>query len=420
MNETQEYKGKRVLVVAQHFWPENFRINDIVEGFVQSGIEVDVLCGLPNYPAGEYFEGYRYTSPRRQRQFGAEIFRSGEIRRKGNTNLRIFLNYVSFPFFSLFSLPRLHGRPYDAVFCYETSPVLMIFPAIVAARLRKTPLTAYVLDLWPENLYPYLNIQNKALRRLVQAVSDWHYRRCDRLIAMNERQAKRLKEVTRGAKRAPAIVAIPQYCEDFYAEEIHDEALAAQFAGKFNILFAGNISPLQDLPNLVRAMALVRDAGEEGVRVLIVGDGMSKASLESEIEAAGLSEYFTFCGKCAPTEIPRWTGIADALFAGLAGSEGLGLTVPAKITSYFAAGRPLLVAANEEAASASLASGAALVSPAGDAEALAANILKLLHMGGAERRQMGENGRRCYEGEYRRAPLLQKLKHAVLGKTAEG
>ena len=36
---------KRILVVSQHFWPEPFRINDIVEGFVEDGLEVDVLCG---------------------------------------------------------------------------------------------------------------------------------------------------------------------------------------------------------------------------------------------------------------------------------------------------------------------------------------------------------------------------------------
>ena len=54
---------KRILVVTQHFWPENFRINDIVEGFLDDGIEVDVLCGLPNYPKGEWFDGYDSHGP---------------------------------------------------------------------------------------------------------------------------------------------------------------------------------------------------------------------------------------------------------------------------------------------------------------------------------------------------------------------
>ena len=57
---------KRILVVTQHFWPENFRINDIVEGFVQDGLAVDVLCGLPNYPKGEWFDGYSADDPLRK------------------------------------------------------------------------------------------------------------------------------------------------------------------------------------------------------------------------------------------------------------------------------------------------------------------------------------------------------------------
>ena len=48
----------RILVVTQHFWPENFRINDIVEGFVQDGLSVDVLCaGVPcagDSPQGQH------------------------------------------------------------------------------------------------------------------------------------------------------------------------------------------------------------------------------------------------------------------------------------------------------------------------------------------------------------------------------
>ena len=54
---------QRILVVTQHFWPENFRINDMVEGFLADGLEVDVLCGLPNYPKGEWFDGYGPHGP---------------------------------------------------------------------------------------------------------------------------------------------------------------------------------------------------------------------------------------------------------------------------------------------------------------------------------------------------------------------
>ena len=70
----------RILVVTQHFWPENFRINDIVEGFVQDGLSVDVLCGLPNYPKGEWFDGYSADGPFEEVYKGARVFRGGGVK----------------------------------------------------------------------------------------------------------------------------------------------------------------------------------------------------------------------------------------------------------------------------------------------------------------------------------------------------
>lgn len=403
---------KRLLVVSQHFWPENFRINDIVAGFTADNIIVDVLCGLPNYPKGEWFENYSYSKPRRQKYKGAEIFRSGEIRRKGNTSMRIFLNYISFPIFSVFSLPRLHGRKYDAVFCYETSPVLMMFPAIIYAKTHRVPLTTYVLDLWPDNLYSVLPIENKVLRKIVSGVSNWHYRRSDKLIAMSDGLAERLQQVV-GERNIP-ITVIPQYCEDFYAEDVHDTTLKKRFSGHFKILFAGNMSPAQDLENLVAAMRIVNQKEKNNnILCLLVGDGMSKDDLAEQIQQENLQDSFVFCGQQPPEDIPKWTGIADVLFAGLAKSDNLSLTVPAKITSYFAAGRPMLVAADSAAAEVAENSGAALVSPAGDSELLAQNILQLYHGTSLSLQKMGENGKKCYIENYKRDILLAKLKEFI-------
>lgn len=415
IQQEKQIPKKRILVVSQHFWPETFRINDIVDGFREDGIEVDVLCGLPNYPSGEWFPGYRYTGPRREKYHGADVFRSGEVRRKNNTMVRIFLNYISFPVFSLFSLPRLRGRHYDAVFCYETAPVLMMLPAIVYAKTHKIPLTTYVLDLWPDNLYSVIPVKNKLLRWWAQSTSDWFYRRSDKLIAMSDALAAHLKKVTAHTRVHREVAVIPQYSEDFYAQDIQDEGLARRFEGTFNILFAGNISPPQNLDNLADAMRLVRRAGGNDIRCIIVGDGMSRNELEEYVQQQGVQQAFSFCGSVPATDVPQWTGMADALFAGLAKSENLGMTVPAKIASYFAAGKPMLVAADQEAARVSKESGAALVSPAGDAAALAENILRLRALAPQERALMGQHGRQCYERHYMRSLLLKKLEQFILG-----
>ena len=71
----------KVLVVGQHFWPEGFRINDICDYFVEHGVEVEVLCGLPNYPQGEFYPGYSLRGPYRESHNGIKVFRATEIPR---------------------------------------------------------------------------------------------------------------------------------------------------------------------------------------------------------------------------------------------------------------------------------------------------------------------------------------------------
>lgn len=396
--------GKRILVISQHYWPENFRISDICRGFVADGFSVDVLCGIPNYPKGEWFDGYSYVGPRSQTHEGVRVFRAGEIRRKGNTSIRIFLNYVSFPITALFNLWRLKG-PYDAVFCYETSPVLMMLPAILYAKLHRLPLTAYVLDLWPENLYSVLPVRNRFLRMLARRSSHWHYRRCNTLVAMSDALGDTLRAIAPRAR----VEVIPQYCEDFYAQDVQDDALAARFAGRFNVVFTGNISPAQNLDMLVACACRLKDAYRRDIRFILVGDGMSRTDLEAQVEAAGVEDWFVFEGQHPAQDIPRYTGIAGALFAALSDSADLGLTVPAKITSYLAAGRPCLVAINGEGARVVDQAACGLTSPAGDVEALYQNLLKLVCMEQADRDEMGRRGRRAWREQFSRAFLLKKL-----------
>lgn len=407
-----EEHSKRILVVSQHYWPENFRITDICKGFLEDGLSADVLCGLPNYPKGEWFDGYSYRGPRRETHEGVDIFRSGEIARRGNTSLRIFLNYVSFPLFALFHLPRLHGRNYDAVLCYNTSPVLMMIPAIVYAKLHRVPLTTYVLDLWPENLYSVLPVKNRALRAVAKGVSHWLYRRSDKLIALSDAMAEKLREAA--PKREIAV--IPQYCEELYLQDVPDAALSARLGEGFRVLFAGNISPAQNLDLLVACAKRLSAEGRKDVRFIIVGDGMSREALEAQIDEAGVRDYFQFEGMRPVTDIPAYHTAADALFAALAKSDDLGLTVPAKITSYMAAGKPCLVAVDGEAARVVERAGCGLTCGAGDEEALYQNLLRLVSMTPDERRVMGARGREYFCGHFRRGTLLKRLEALILSQ----
>ena len=401
---------KKILVVTQHFWPENFRINDIVEGFLQDGIAVDVLCGLPNYPKGEWFPGYSAAGPFEEEWHGARLYRCKEVPRRGNTSVNIFLNYVSWPWYAAHALHRLPGG-YDAVFCFNTSPVLMCWPAIRYAKKHHIPFTNYVLDIWPENLYSVLNVKNKALRAIAQGVSDALYKKADRLIAMSEPLQQRLCQRT--GMPPQKIAVIPQYCEDFYAVPQPDAALQAQFGGRFNLVFTGTFTPAQSLETVITAVQDARSRGADMLHLLLVGDGMSRAALEAKVKELHAEDAVTFYGSVPATDIPKFTALADALIVCLSDSPDLGLTVPAKVASYMAAGKPVL-ASMDGAGNAAVAAAGGLSSPACDAAALADNLLALTRMGAAQRAAMGQSAKEYYLAHYRRIELLRKLEHFIL------
>lgn len=406
-----------MLVVCQHYWPETFRVNDICEFFAEQDVEVDVLCGLPNYPEGKLYPGYGFFSNLKQQHNGVNIRRVWEIPRGSNTNFRIFLNYISFPFFSLFAIPVLLFKRYDKVFVFTYSPILMAISGIIVGKIKRTEVTLYALDLWPENLFSVLKIKNRFFRWIATAVSHWHYKRADKILAASEKMRKRLIDITNIDKKK--IVVLPQACEKIFEEQVHDKKLAARFNKGFNIVFTGNMSPAQDLSMLVTAAKKLKADGIKDINWIIVGDGMSRKWLEKEVKKAGLSKNWYFEGYKPQADIPRYTGIADALIGGLVKSDLLEASIPAKVTSYIAAGRPMVMYLDGEARDLiNNKAKSGFAGPTEDADTLAENIKKVHKMSKKQRDEMGAHARAYHFKYLERNVTYNKLYNFIFDKQA--
>lgn len=404
--------SKRILVVCQHFWPENFRINDLCDGFVENGLEVDVLCGKPNYPKGEWFNGYGAFKKRYEEHRGIRIFRCPEIRRKGNSSIRIFLNYISYPITSSFAVRKLYRNKYDKVFIYSLSPVYMGRAGLKLAKKQGIESVTYVMDLWPENLYSVLNFQNKLVRNLLYRSSTRYYQRTDKLICLSERAKEILQERT--GKSDSQFLVMPQCCEKFYEEPICDEALMSRFGGKFNVVFTGNISPAQDFPVMIEAARQLKSRGVEA-NWIIVGDGMSRKDAESEVQKAGLSDCFFFEGFCDAKEIPKYTNIASVLIACLAKSPLLDCTIPAKVMSYIAAGKPIVLAMDGEANRTVNEAQCGFATESGNATLLCESLSRLANMSAEEREAMGARARALHFERFERNSNLERMVRFLVG-----
>lgn len=400
-------KNKRILVVCQHFYPETFRVTDMCEGFVENGYEVDVLCGLPNYPSGKIFDGYGFFKNRRQEYKGINIYRSLEIPRGNNSNFRIFLNYISFPFFAMFHVPRLLRNDYDRVLVYQLSPVLMALPGIVVAKVKGVKLYMYICDFWPHSLFSILKFKNKALIKLVTRISYWHYKQADGLMGVFKGiQTRLISEVGIDKRKT---LYVPQSAEKVYEKEVSDKDLERRFAGKFNIVFAGSINPAQSFDTVVEAATIVRDKGYENLNYIIIGEGMSKQWLVDEVNRRDLTDYFTFEGFKPFEEVPKYQTIADALLVALTKSPLFEYGIPAKVQSYMPSGKPIVGAMDGEGQRLINSSGSGICVDSGDASGLAQAIIDLVDMTPKERAQMGSRGRDYHFEHFERDYNLNRV-----------
>jgi len=383
--------AKNLLVICQHYWPENFRVTDLCEGLVERGYKVDVLCGIPNYPQGKFYPGYSYLGKRRDIHNGVKIFRALEIPRKGNTRLRIFLNYISFPIASLVYLPRFLLGKYDKVLIYQLSPVFMGILGIIVGKIKKIEIITYVLDLWPDNLYSVLSFESKLIRNFLYKISTWFYQKSDKLMAVSSEMETLLERRT--GKEEDKVVTIYQYCEKLHERKLVDKSLRERFKNHFNVVYTGNITPAQSFKTIVNAAILIKQSKyREKIHFVIVGGGMSEGDFKNAIRENKLDRMFDFEGIRPVEEMPKYYDIADALLVTLAKSDLLGLTIPAKVTSYIASGKPIVASLEGSGEVLIKQIRCGLVSPPEDSQALYENIIRLFEMKKEERDEMGKRG----------------------------
>jgi colanic acid biosynthesis glycosyl transferase WcaI len=407
--KSQVNQPRKILIVCQHFWPESFRINDIADFLAHDkDCDVEVLCGLPNYPSGRFSDGYGYFKNRVQTHNGIKIRRAFEIPRGNNSNIRIFLNYVSFPVASLFHIPRLLTKRFDKILIYQLSPVMMSVAGIIVGKLTRTETTMYVLDLWPENLYSVLEIKNSIIRKVAESVSHWHYRHVDKLVALSE--AMKVKLIATTGVSPDKIIVLPQACEKIYEDDVYDKELAKRFEGGFNAVFTGNISPAQSFDTIVSAAKSLKAEGLDNIRWIIVGDGMSRKGLEHEVKKSGLAGSFHFEGFHPVEDMPKFTGIADVLIGCLVKSDLLEATIPAKVMSYIASGKPMVLSMDGEVKTLindTIQCG--FVGETENADELAANIWRIYNLSSKDRSQMGKRARNYHFRHFERNLILNKL-----------
>ena len=366
-------KKKHILVVTQYFYPEPFRINDMCQEWINRGYKVTVLTGLPNYPEGKIYKGYKFGKRRKEIWNGIEIIRIPLIAR-GKNSIRLALNYLSFVvsgwFWKVFT--RLKA---DLVFSYEVSPMTQVLVGCWYAKRRKIPHYLYVQDLWPENVEIVTGIKSKAILNPISKMVNEIYKKSDLIFATSESFVSEIQK--RVFDNKEKVKYWPQYAEEFYkptnekiAELVNDDA--------FKIIFTGNIGQAQGLEILPKVAKILKEKNQN-VKFVIVGDGRNKSKLLEDVNNNSVNEFFVFVDRQPAEKIPAYLCSCQAAFVSFMDNELFSKTIPAKLQSYMACGMPIIAVASGETEKIVVDADCGVCTKIGDVESLVNAILDLIN-----------------------------------------
>ena len=394
----------RILIVTQYFWPENFKINDIALALKERGHEVLILTGKPNYPNGKFSKGYTFFNKRIEFWNGIKIYRSPIITRGEGKGIQLFVNYISFSIFASIKLLFIKNK-FDKIFVYEPSPITVGIPGIVAKYKFNAPLYFWVQDLWPESISAVGGIKNKSVIAVLDWLTRFIYKHSKKVLVQSKAF---IPYILNQNTEKDKLVYYPNSTENYYKELSTDQELLKTLPKGIKLMFAGNIGEAQSFDTLLKAASILKKELID-VKWIILGDGRMKGYVNQKIKELNLGDNFYLLGAFPSTEMPKYFSCADALVVSLKKDPIFALTIPSKIQSYLACGKPIITSLDGEGSKIIEEANAGFTSPSEDCEGLVANIKKFLTLSNEEQKTLGQNGRAYFNVEFEREILVERL-----------
>ena len=393
----------RILVVTQCFYPDVYTINEIVTALVKRGHQVTVLTGLPDYTTSEIPEEYKHGKNRRQNFNGVDVHRVSIIPRKHGPIWRS-LNYLSFVFFGCLAARFKKWDDFDVIYVWEVSPVTMAFPAITLKKRYKKKLFLYCLDIWPECVKAMGFKERNPLYGIIHQISKKAYKKCDHIAVSSKPFFEYLERVNQIPRSKMSY--LPQYA----SAEMLERDFTKKPNGHYDFLYIGNIGMAQNMECMIKAIALLKERSD--VTFHIIGNGSEFERTKAIAQKLGADKVIKFYGSKPLAEAIEYYSLCDACILTLDGSNHIGDTLPGKIQTYMAAGKPIFGALNgagNQVISESKCGGAV---NAGDYKGLSGLFLDYI-INSNKYVDCGKNARAYFQNEFTEATHFQTLEREL-------
>ena len=332
---------KKILIVTECFYPEEFKINDVALSWKDKGYDVDVLTLAPTYPLGRIYPGYKNKIYSKDEWQGVNVYRVHATLGYKDSAFKKILKYLNFMILgSIVSL--FIGKKYDFVFGFNMSALTGMLPATLMGKLYKKPVTFWALDIWPDSVYAYGFKKTKALSYFLDKFVKFMYCNVANIALSSKGFESKLRPYT---KSDLTFNYLPQWADDL---DMNKELADLGANDKIQFTFAGNVGKMQNLENIISAFCSLSNEYQEKSQLNIIGDGSNLDSLKL---LANNNSNIVFHGKKPRSDMGSYYKASDFLIISLIDEPIFSATVPAKTQTYIAAKKPILAIINGDTAS---------------------------------------------------------------------
>lgn len=300
--------------------------------------EVTVLCGRPSYDPSERHPFYFL---RREKRGTAVVERVGSTTFPRHRMARRVLNYLSYV---ALAVPRALMIRADVVLAMTDPPFEGIVGAFVAL-LKRRPFVYNIRDLYPEMAISAEIVQPARWVRVWEKLHRWALRRAARVIVLGDDTRERILGKGNDPSRVVvvrdgALIPNGNGNRNGHGNGNHAVTQEVRCGYPFVVLHAGNLGFYGAWNTVVKAAQTLNG---DGVGFVFVGDGAAKSQVEASANGCKAVRFLPFRPS---NQIPYVLAAGDIhLLTIRRGLEGV--VVPSKLYPILAAGRPVLVLADE-------------------------------------------------------------------------
>jgi glycosyltransferase involved in cell wall biosynthesis len=264
-------------------------------------------------------------------------------------------------------------------------PMTLGLPALMLKLFRRIPFVIHIQDLWPESLFSTGMFNSKWGLKMLDAWCNFVYWHAAKIVTITPGMKKRLIE-----KGVPEhkIEVIYNWCDEELAKSL-------SMAGRFNIVFAGNMGKAQALEPVLDAAKIVGDK-QPAVQFVFIGSGVAVESLKQKAADLKLKNIL-FLARRPTNQIGEILTLSDVLLVHLKKDPLFEITIPSKTQAYMAAGRPILIGVPGDAADLVMRAKAGLPCEPENPQSIVDAVCQLYAMPRPELEAMGQNGKRFYQ-----------------------